>query len=548
MLKISMVNKIFVMKRVGILLIISVLCVGTLSAQTDVQRFQGPNFNESCTSIMVGKNASSDGSVITSHTCDGQYRTWLTMEPGQHFDRDTTTAIYKGLLKTEMPWDLRGVTKAGEIPQAKQTFAFLNTAYPCLNEKQLAIGEATITGQKILVNRQGMFQIEELQRIALQRCSTARDAIVLIGKLIQQYGYGDWGECITIADKNEVWHMEIFGEGPDKIGGVWAAQRIPDDHVGISANISRIGILNLKDSDHFMASQNVFDVAKRLKLWDGKGQFKFWKAYGDCKKPFMVREFFVLNSLAPALKLSMDMDELPFSVKPEKKVSVHDVIALYRETYEGTPYDMTQNLRVPQKRYNEKREVVGVDTVRSPVANPWLTTTTRNLYNALDSNAVAYQRTVAVAWCSYSHIIQLRSWLPDAIGGLAWFSVDNPAQSPRIPIYCGLSKLPPAFELCGQKRYRADALIWKYRKANKLATLAWQRTKRQFAAEVQYFEQKVARQSLEVERVAADLIKQGKMDEVHTLLNRFALDITGETTARWSELEAQYWHQFGMGF
>lgn len=525
-----------------------VLIANCALAQSVLDRVNDPYFGETCTSIMVAKNASTDGSVITSHTCDGRYRTWATIEPAQTFNNDTTTAIYKGLLKTETPWDLRKVAKVGEIPQAKQIYAFLNTGYPCLNEKQLAMGETTISGEKILVNDKGLFLIEELQRIALQRCSTAREAITLIGKLIKQYGYGDWGECITIADKNEVWQMEIFGEGPDKIGGVWAAQRIPDNHVGVSANISRISKIDLKDKDHFMTSDNIFDVAKKLKLWDGKGEFKFWKAYGNCKKPYMIRELFILNTFAPSLNLNMDMEELPFSVKPEKKVSVHNVIALYRETYEGTPYDMTHNLRVANKNYNDKREVTSVDTIISPVANPWLTTTTRNLYNALQPDAVNFQRTVAVAWCSYSHIIQLRNWLPDEIGGLAWFSVDNPAQSPRIPIYCGITKLPDPFNQCGQKRYRDDALIWKYRKANKLATLAWQTTKDKFTKEVLYFEDKVARESAVIEEKASELIKQGRTDEAKQLLDRFTLDITGETTNCWSEMEAKYWHQFGMGF
>ncbi|HSA05519.1 MAG TPA: C69 family dipeptidase, partial [Tenuifilaceae bacterium] len=229
-------------KLVTTLFTFLLLCQGSF-AQSIFDQVNDPYFGETCTSILVGKKASTDGSVITSHTCDGKYRTWMTVEKGQKFKNDTITSIYKGLLKTESKWDMQNVTKAGEIPQAKETFTFFNTAYPFLNEKQLAMGETTITGAKVLVNEKGMFLIEELQRIALQRCTTARDAIQLIGKLIKDYGYGDWGECITIADKKEVWQMEIFGEGPDKIGGVWAAQRVPDDHVGVSANIARISTI-----------------------------------------------------------------------------------------------------------------------------------------------------------------------------------------------------------------------------------------------------------------------------------------------------------------
>lgn len=529
-----------------LLLALNIISAPCAMAQGD--DITNPYFGENCTSILVAKGASTDGSVITSHTCDGRYRTWATLEPAHKYQRDTIVSIYKGLLKTETPWDMRNVTKAGEIPQAKEVFAFLNTGYPCLNEKQLAMGETTITGADTLVNKNGMFLIEELERIALQRCSTARDAIRLIGKLIKEYGYGDRGECITIADKKEVWQMEIFGEGPDKIGGVWAAQRIPDGHVGVSANITRISTINLKDKEHFMVSDNVFDVAKKLKLWDGNEPFKFWKAYGKCKKPYSIRDYFILNKLAPSQKLNMDMEELPFSVKPDKKVSVHDVIALYRETYEGTDYDMTKNLKVTKNRLNEKREVIGTDTITSPVANPWLTTNTRNLYNALNPDAVKFQRTVAVAWCSYSHIIQLRDWLPDQIGGLAWFSVDNPGQSPRIPIYCGTTQLPESFNFCGQHRYREDAVLWKYRKANRLATVAWQTTKDDFVKEVEYFENKVSEESARLEQKVSAMLKDGKTAEAAQLLNRYTRDATNSTADRWKELEEKFWSTFGMGF
>ena len=157
--------------------------------------------------------------------------------------------------------------------------------------------------------------IEELEMIVLQRCTKARDAIRLMGQLIEQYGYGDWGECLTIADPEEVWHFEVFGEGPKKIGGVWAAVRIPDDHVGVSANIPRISEINLKDTMNYMASKNVFDVAKQLGYWDGKEPFRFWKAYGSGKKAFNIREYFILSTLAPSLNLSYDAEELPFSIK-----------------------------------------------------------------------------------------------------------------------------------------------------------------------------------------------------------------------------------------
>lgn len=535
-------------KILGLILTVSVIITQNSAAQSVLDQVNDPFFGESCTSIMVGKKATVDGSVITSHTCDGRYRTWLRWEKAQKFSKGETCKIYKGLLKTETAWDMRNVKKVGEIPQAKEIFAFLNTAYPCLNEKQLAIGETTIVGPKELVNENGMFQVEELERIALQRCTTARGAIKLIGKLIKEYGYGDWGECLTIADKNEVWQLEMFGQGPNKIGGVWVAQRVPDNHVAISANFSRIGLVDLNNKDYYMASENVFKVAKKLKRWNGKDSFKFWKVYGGNKKPYTIRDFFVLNYFAPSLNLNMKMTELPFSVEPENKVSVRDVIALYRECYEGTQWDMTKNLLITKNKYNDKKEKIGLDTVKAPNAHPWPTGDNRRLYNGLQKGAVEYQRTVAVAWCSYSFVTQLRDWLPDEVGGRVFFSFDNPAQSPRIPIYAGSTSLPESFNYCGQKRYREDATIWNYRKANKLATLRWQSTRKGMEEEIAYFERKAIDDSSVFEMKIKKLLEEGKKKDAQILLNKYTRDFTGATAFRWKELESRYWKMFGLGF
>jgi dipeptidase len=197
--------------------------VSSQSAKTAPEAWE--DWEAGCTSIMVGKLASTDGSVMTAHSCDGNYRTWVKMEPHLEHNEGVKAQIFHGLLHNEFSGDMRRVTVAGEIPQAPETYAFLNTAYPCLNEKQLAIGETTIGGRRELRNTEGLFLIEELERMALERCDNARDAIKLIGQLVKEYGYCDSGECITIADPKEVWHFEIMGAGPLEIGAVWAASR-----------------------------------------------------------------------------------------------------------------------------------------------------------------------------------------------------------------------------------------------------------------------------------------------------------------------------------
>lgn len=493
---------------------------------------------------MVGKKASTDGSVMTSHTCDANYRTWMNIVPAKTYDKDTVVGIYTGLMHTEFADDQTRVTQKGTIPQVRSTYQFLNTSYPCLNEKQLAIGETTIVGRMELVNKNGMFMIEELERIALERCTTARQAIKLMGELVQKYGYADEGECLTVADTKEVWHFEVFGEGPNKIGGVWAAIRIPDDHVGVSANIPRISSINIKDTENCMASVNVFDAAKNLGYWDGKEPFCFWKAYGGGKKAFSIREYFILTSFAPSLNLSYDAEELPISVKPEKQVAATDVMALLRTTYEGTKWDVTHKLKVAYKERGSDK----VDTLISYSANPWMIADMANMLNAIKDSAAVRYRTVAAPQCSYSHVIQLRDWLPDAIGGVAWMSFDNPGQSPRFPIFCGNTKLPESFNICGQHRFREDATIWTYRRANKLATVRWGFTKDMIQKALMYFEEKGQLELPLVEKRYADLVKLQGEDKAKEYLTNYTTDFVGATLYRWKEMGDTFWKMFARGF
>jgi dipeptidase len=506
------------------------------------------NQKESCTSIMVGKKATTDGSVITSHSCDGRYRTWLEIVPAKDHADTVKYPVYWGTMFTTNAKDKTGMELKGEIDQVAHTYAYLNTAYPCLNEKQLAIGETTTVGKEELVNTKGLFLIEELQRIALQRCTNAREAIKLMGMLVTKHGYGDYAECLTVADKNEVWQFEVMGEGKDKVGGVWVAQRVPDKHVAVSANVIRVGELDLEDEDYFMASDNVYDVAKKMGYWDGKEPFIFWKAYSNWDKNFLIREYFILNALAPSKKFSYDAESLPFSVEPDRKVDVREVMKLYRSTFEGTEYDMTRNLMVAKKKKDKEGNVVKVDTVLSPVANPWMSRDTRNLLNTLEANTTDYQRTVAVSWCSYSEVIQLRDWLPDEVGGVAWFSFDNPAQSPRFPIFSGSLKLPESFNYSGQNGYDKRSAHWFFRRANRLATVKWQNTREEMLNNILDLEDKAMMEMPMIEAHVKKLIKKGKVEEAKEFVTRYSNDFSRTAMMRWWELGEKYWKKFDMGF
>ncbi len=538
-------------------LLTAILLAATLmntTAQVDESTADGMK-RLSCTSIMVGKRASTDGSVITSHTCDSWYRTWMTMTPARDYERDTVTAIYDGRMHTQSPQDSTKMYRKGTIPQVRHTYRYLDTAYPCLNEKQLAMGETTIGGRDTLKNKQGLFCIEELQRIALERCSTARDAIRLMGQLVKQYGYGDSGECLTIADKNEVWIFEIFGEGPKKIGGVWAAQRIPDDEIAVSANISRIDRLDLNDPDHFMASDNIYDVARRLKLWDGKQEFSFWRVYSGGNymketKNYSVREHYIMNALAPSLHLSDTIQNLPLSVKPDSLVSVERVMALLGSYYEGSDKNLSGRHLIPNpKRKDKQGNLVESepDSIVSPVSNPWMRPDEINMYYAMGDSTMKNIRTVSVSWCAYSTVIQLRSWLPDEVGGVCWMALDNPGESPRFPIFSGTTELPKMLQVCGQHTDRDDAALWHYRKANRLATVRWGTYRKKLEPLRDYFVNKGQRELPWVEQSWLSL-NATDPKAAQQMLNGYVADFFGATVLRWDELARHIWRQQWTGF
>lgn len=528
------------MKALNVLSALSaVIMAGSLAAAQDSPEEQGLE----CTSIIVGRLASTDGSVITSHTCDGTSHTWVEYVPAADHKRGETTPLRKNWRKTRFPSDTVGIRVVGSIPQVRHTYAYLNTGYPSLNEKQVGIGETTFTGPDTLINKEAPVLIEELARLALERCDNARDAVRTMGEIAEKYGYGDTGECLTVADPREVWQFEITGVGKHSLGAAWVAQRLPDDHVGISANIPRIGRIDRSDKDCFMASDNLEQVALDNGLWDGEGDFIYYKCYHGkygAGKNFKEREWFVLSTLAPSLGLRLDDDEMPFSVKPEIPVDSRKVMEFFRSTYEGTDLDMCKGVLM----HVEATDSTEAYTRISPVANPWLSTKMRNTLNTIAPGTVEFRRTLAVAWCSYSTVIQLRSWLPDAIGGICWYSVDNPAQSPRIPLFAGGSVLPGAFSNCGQKQYVPDCVLWQFRRANKLATVSWQTTKKAHTRKVKEME------DLAFEGLPGleESFKAAPRRDKASVLDAYTADIYDRCASEWNALEVGYWRKFGRGF
>ncbi len=437
------------------------------NGQVEKSDWEG-GFPEGCTSITCGKDATEDGSVITSHTDDShRTRSSVMIEPPRQHTKGSTMTMYKRTYCDTTIMPSYAHVPIGSIPQVSETYGFINSAYPCLNQYQLAIGESTFGGRDTLQSDAGLIDCQRLCRIMLERCKTAREAIQLAGVLLKKYGWNDAGECLTIADKNEVWHFEVVGPGRGKIGAVWVAQRVPDGHVSVNANASTIKEINIKDKDMFMASENIYDVAEQNGWWQKGETFRFCYAYAPKSRTSIAarrREWRVFDLLAPSLKLDPNAENYPFSVKPDNPVSLKMLVDVFKDYYEATPFDMTKNLTVEDENGN---------CIISPLANPFMPYDMNKLLKINGGWDWRGERTIARWYTMYATIIQLRSWMPDEIGGVAWFALDNVANSIYIPMYSGITDLPDTYKTCGRKTgYSHKSAWWAF---NRLGTLSAQR-------------------------------------------------------------------------
>jgi len=491
---------------------------------------------DGCTSVVVGKTASSDGSTITSHTCDsGSDRTWINVVPRQKHKPGSMCAVYLEPKRSRGPRDNDRIMR-GEIPQVPVTYAYINTAYAVMNEYQLAIGETTFGGKRALHSDEGILDCPELYRLALERAKTAREAIKVIDELTKKYGYNDVGECFTFADPQETWHFEILGPGSGRIGAVWAAVRIPDNHVGVSANASRIRYLNLEDSENYLASDNVYTLAEEMGWWNpkqGKHHFQFCYAYANrrslaCRR----REWRVLSLVAPSLKLDPNSENYPFTVKPDTLLSVQDVVNIFRDTYEGTRYDMTRSIT----KVNRSGK-----TVKNPIATPFMNSDIRNMLN------ITRERTIACNRATYVQITQSRSWLPDAIGGVVWLGYDNPVTTPHLPFYCGNLEMPASFEIDGRREFSRDCAWWAFRRVSQLALFRWQPMSKDIQKVWMPLEEKAFSQQDSIESVALNLYKKSPI-KARKYLTKYSVKTAEEAVKTYWDLGDKLWVKYTNRF
>lgn len=377
-----------------------------------------------CTNFLVTPGATEDGSTMVTYAADSHvlYGELYYTSAARHG---------KGEMLSIYEWDTGKYL--GQIKQVPETCSVVGN----MNEHQVTIGETTYGGRKELKNDEGIMDYGSLMYVALQRARTAREAITIMGDLVAEYGYCSSGEAISVADPEEAWFMSIIGKGKGRKGAVWVARRIPDGYVSAHANYSRIGKFPLKDKKNCLYAPDTISFAREMGFYEGLDEdFHFSNAFAPMTwvdaRVCEARVWSFFRRVAPSLDLAPDFVnagkqedvELPLWVKPDHKLGVRDIMEAMRDHFEGTPLDLTTG--------------IGAGPYELPYR--W-----RPLFWEFEGKKYINERSTATQQTGFSFVAQMRKSLPDPIGGVLWFSVDDAASTVYVPMYCGIREVPHAY-------------------------------------------------------------------------------------------------------
>ena len=381
---------------------------------------------DACTNLLVGKAASADGSTIITYAADSHtlFGDLQYLPAADHAP---------GAMRKVIDWDSGRLL--GEIPEVAHTYAVVGN----MNEHQVTIGESTWGGREELWDTTGQSIIDygSLIYIALQRSKTAREAIKVMTDLVAQYGYASEGESFSIGDPNEIWVMDMIGKGPGEKGAVWVAIRIPDDCISGHANNPRIWSIPLKDKKNCMYSKDVISFARKKGLYTGKdADFQFAPVYANidfgalrgCDArvwSYFNRFHQGMDAYLPFINGKKGAEVMPLYIKPDRKVSVRDMQDMMRDHYEGTPFDMTKDPGA---------------TADYGVPYRW-----RPMDFEVDGVKYSQERAIATQQTGWVYVAQMRSWMPDEVGGCFWFGVDDANTAVFVPMYCCITQVPESY-------------------------------------------------------------------------------------------------------
>ena len=450
---------------------------------------------EACTNILVTKGASKDGSTMVSYSADShQLYGELYFRPAGVYPKGTLMKVYE--------WDTGKYM--GEIPQAEKTYAVIGN----MNEHQLLIGETTFGGRREMRDPDGLIDYGSLIYITLQRAKTAREAIQVMGDLVRTYGYASSGESLSIADPNEVWIMEIMPKIPKKVkgvnankGAVWVALRIPDGYVCAHANQARITTFSMNDPDNCLFAPDVISHARENNLYAGTDKdFSFSDVYAPLTFSGMrgceARVWAAFRHISEGMDAYTDYamghnpkNRMPLWVKPTEKVSVKQVADLMRDHYEGTILDMR------------------LDPGAGGNVLPYRWRPMNFTYEGV---TYVNERAIATQQTGWWYVGQCRSWLPDAIGGIYWFGVDDAATSALTPIYCSTYTVPECVREGNGSMfdYSTTSLFWITNRIAQFAYLRYDEVGAETRSAVDTWESKKMNEVLAVDEAAKVLYKQ----------------------------------------
>ena len=385
--------------------------------------FQWSPVLDACTILGVGKRAMADRTTVITHNDDSTVANFpLRIVPPQDWPEGATRKIIANAHTIE------GGNVLGSMPQVRHTYGHLMSRYSFMNEKGVAIAESTFSidrstelGKKVhdvmWTKGDGLIDCWMAQDVALERAATARDAVLIMGRLVEEFGFltetGGGGETMTVTDGNETWVAEFYGRD------IWAAVRVPEDHVFVAANRARIGEVNLADKANVMASPRLVSFAVEQGWYDPKAgkPFVVNETYApDNPVTSSRREWRVFDLIAPSLKLPANLASYPFSVKPDRPLTIEDIRKIQADYYEGTPYDMT----------------------KGPAAGPW-----GNPIRYVNRGGKgSFERSINVQRTYYLHIGQVNAALPEPLRGTSWFGYGAPDTSYLTPLWAAMTELP----------------------------------------------------------------------------------------------------------
>ncbi len=486
---------------------------------------------DACTVIAIGKKASKDGSVIISHT-DAGPDCRIHVVPGRTFKKGSMANVYWGMVDLGRSVGDYGEV-IGQIPQVKRTYTYFQSAYPQMNEHQLAIGESTLSQREELkvsgTDCKQIMTIEQAQAFALQRCTRAKDAVKIIASLMDKYGFlpsciGE-SESLVIGDTDEIWVFEVFSVGNNwapesgKPGAIWAAQRVADDQVLIIPNHSIIKQININDKDNFMASSNYMQEAIDRGWYnpDSGKPFIWQEVYSPIPHEWSTSRFWLFysqvsselkdipnrettNPFAGDDQYTQAIEPLsvyPFSVKPKQKMGVKDVMAFQRSTFTGTIYDKEN---APAWYYPDNKGKL----VKSAIATPF---PTKEMRQVMKINS---RRNVARARGEYGMIAQLRGWLPDEVGGIYWYYTDNAYTSAYTPIYAGVTEIENSFKTYNKEVFDNNSYRWCVDFVDNLLYLRWQDAVKDLHEVRDPLENSFFTEQSEIDKRATELLRRDK--------------------------------------